>query len=117
MVKLGSKEYYVWPWRVLVVLLIFLPNQSLHGDHIDSIQAKPFEIFLKKKFEAGHIFQFVSGLITKKCQPNQKVAKIATLVQKGRKKSELFSIVCFFAFLFLFLFLCLFSLTHKKVFV
>ena len=56
MVKLGSKEYYVWPWRVLVVLLIFLPNQSLHGDHIDSIQAEPFEIFLKKSSRLATFF-------------------------------------------------------------
>ena len=90
MLKLGSKEYYVWPWRVLVVLLIFLPNQSLHGDHIDSIQAKPFEIFLKKKFEAGHIFQFVSGLITKNVNRTKKWPKSPPWSKKGEKKANFF---------------------------
>ena len=87
---------------------MFSPNQFLHGDHTYSIQAKPFEIFLKKKFEAGHIFQFVSGLITKNVN-RTKSGKNRHLGPKREKKERTFFYRLFLSvFIFIFVFMSFF---------
>ena len=106
MVKLGSKEHYVWPWRALVVLLCFPQTNPFMVTTLTAFKPNHLRFFWKKSLRLATFFNLFLVSSQKNVNRTKKWPKSPPWSKMGEKKERTFFyrlLLSVFIFIFVFM--------------